>query len=153
MHTYIHDTTRRLNLNCKLHITVLNSISVGIMSCASVSPYHLLEPFNTPNDETEFTYPIGAPISLLFTHTDDPLDGSGDLTIGFTFLPDSHTPLQQPHVGITLDSQGISARVEYSSASPSLTGDYVLCCRQIDQPQLCGGRISLTVTGEPICEL
>lgn len=113
-------------------------------------PYHLLEPFNTPNDETEFTYPIGAPITLRFTHTDSPLDGSGDLTIAFTFLPDSHTPLQQPRVSIILDSRGISARVEYSSASPSLTGVYVLCC-QNEQPQLCGGRVSLTVTGEPIC--
>ena len=120
------------------------------MSYVIVIPYHLLEPFNTPNDETEFTYPIGAPITLLFTHTDNPPDGSGDLTIGFTFLPDSHTPLQQPH--IILDSQGISARVEYSSASSSLTGVYVLCS-QIEQPQLCGGRISLTVTGERVCEI
>ena len=112
-----------------------------------------LEPYNTPDGETDFTYPLGAPIEWVFTFTDYspdgsglPIDGSGFVTIEFDFVPELHVPLQQPSVTATLGSEGISAVIEYSAASPSLTGSYVLCSRS-DVPFLCGGRISLTVTG------
>ena len=89
----------------------------------------------------------------MFTFTDYspdgsglPIDGSGFVTIEFDFVPELHVPLQQPSVTATLGSEGISAVVEYSAASPSLTGSYVLCSRS-DVPFMCGGRISLTVTG------
>ena len=82
--------------------------------------------------------------------TNNPLDGSrsGALTIGFRFVPESHIPLQQPRVSVLLSSQeGLFGVVRYSFASPSLTGSYVLCSI-MDEPLLCGGRISLTITGE-----
>ena len=90
-------------------------------------------------------YPIGAMIELEFTHVDDPLDDGGNLTIGYEFLPYSHTPLQQPSVTIYLGSI-LSVRIQYSSASPSLTGSYVLC-GQNECPLLCGGRVTFTITG------
>ena len=108
--------------------------------------FFFLEPFTTPDDETQFTYPIGAPIRWIFTHNDNVLDGSGSIVIGFRFIPVSHLPLQEPAISITLNSQGISAVVEYDAASPSLSGAYVLCSLT-DTPLLCGGRISLTVIG------
>ena len=105
-----------------------------------------LEPFTTPDDETQFTYPIGAPIQWTFTHTDNVLEGSGSITISFRFIPVSHLPLQEPATSITINSQGVSAVVNYAAASPSLSGAYVLCSL-VETPLLCGGRISLTVTG------
>ena len=68
------------------------------------------------------------------------------MTNEFVFVPESHTPLQQPRVNVLTDFQGETTRVEYSAASPSLTGSYVLCSLN-EEPLLCGGRISLTVTG------
>ena len=104
------------------------------------------EPFATPNDETVFTYPIGALIDLRLLHTFTPMTDEGGVTIDYSLVPRSHTPLQQADLNIYIGSDGITAGIRYDHASPSLTGEYVLCNAN-EIPRLCGGRLSLIITG------
>ena len=110
-----------------------------------MSNLFITDPFTTPEDKTSFSYPIGAAIDLEFNQTDIIIDGSGDQTTTYVFVPELHVPLQQPRFAY---SRELSVNVQYSFASPSLTGDYVLCS-QSDTPYICGGRITLSITSKP----
>ena len=102
----------------------------------------IAEVFMVLHDETTFSYPIGAAIDLNFAVIE--MGESGfDINATYMFVPELHTPLQQPRF---MDN-GLVISVQYSWASPSLTGGYVLCST-VDIPLLCGGRITITVTSK-----
>jgi hypothetical protein len=94
------------------------------------------------DETTSFSYPIGAAIDLQYFQTNIIQDGSGDeVTTSYVFVPELHKPLQQP----TFVNNVLTVSVQYSWASPSLNGGYVLCSKS-DTPLLCGGRITISVT-------
>lgn len=107
------------------------------------------DPYTPPEEGSILSYPIGAVIELEFTLVDNPLDNDGPIILNFVFVPDSHTPQQQPSEHIFINSEEVSVRVRYNSATPSLTGDYVLCNNNTNTvPLLCGGAVSLSITGK-----
>ena len=105
---------------------------------------YIAEPFIIilqEDETTSFSYPIGAAIDLQYFQTNIIQDGSGDeVTTSYVFVPELHKPLQQPTFVLTVS-------VQYSWASPSLNGGYVLCSKS-DTPLLCGGRITISVTSK-----
>ena len=105
-----------------------------------------LDPYMPPNGESSYTYPIGAPISWVFTLTDPALEELEEPSSNFTFVPAFHTPLQNPQISVKFAETGAERIVQFSAVSPSLSGSYVLCS-SFYTPLLCGGRIYLTVTG------
>lgn len=62
--------------------------------------------------------PLGAPIRLQFSFSSSQ---NGELF----FLPLYHTPFQQPVIDESRETRAVN--VAYTSASPSLTGEYILC--------------------------
>ena len=103
------------------------------------------DPFIISEDDNFFSFPIGATIDLQFVRADGGIiDGSGFDMATFELFPELHTPLQQPNIAYSVD---LFVSVRYTSASPSLTGDYVLCS-QDETPFLCGGQITLDITSK-----
>ena len=62
-------------------------------------------------------------------------------------VPELHTPLQQP----TFVNNVLTVGVQYSRASPSLSGGYVFCS-QSETPFLCGGWTTISVTSKTSVE-
>ena len=103
-----------------------------------------------PNGKSSYTYPIGSPISWIFTLTNAELEELEEPSSTFTFVPAFHTPLQTPQISVKFAETGAERIVQFNAVSPSLSGSYVLCS-SFYTPLLCGGRIYLTVTGMHIC--
>ena len=121
-------------------------MTVCLAMCITEPLNYIAEPFiNILQEETtSFSYPIGAAIDLQYFQTNIIQDGSGDeLTASYVFVPELHKPLQQP----TFVNNVLTVSVQYSWASPSLNGGYVLCSKS-DTPLLCGGRITISVTSK-----
>lgn len=106
------------------------------------------------------TVPLGAPLYITFR-----FNGEGITTISpstqFEFYPLFHIPAIELSI-IRFDRQLQEVSVGYNQVTPSLSGQYVLCQeagpppsarrkRGVDQsetrPRICGGRVTLTVTG------
>lgn len=124
-------------------------------SCVDVNS--LLD-VHIPSDLTSI--PIGASIELKFRFSI--VDSNSNYQ---ALVPLNHTPLQVPTINSINEEMDI--RVSYSHASPSLTGEYILCRGMIgnsignsrkkrvvfntDQPMdtlECGERISISVYGK-----
>ena len=106
------------------------------------------------------TVPLGAPLDITFR-----FNGEGITTISpstqLEFYPLFHIPAIELSI-IRFDLEPREITVGYNQVTPSLSGQYVLCQeagpppsarrkRGVDQsesrPRLCGGRVTLTVTG------
>ena len=105
------------------------------------------------------TVPLGAPLDITFR-----FNGEGITTFSPTeleYYPLFHTPAIELSV-IHFDRELQEVTVGYNQVTPSLSGQYVLCQeagpppstrrkRGVDQsetrPRICGGRVTLTVTG------
>ena len=92
-------------------------------------------------DVSTLQYPLGAPISIILEIFADSLVTTPE----YTFLPLYHTPLQQANF---FTSGLVTVAVSYMHASPSLTGTYILCRIESQDPALCGGKITINVTGK-----
>lgn len=92
---------------------------------ASYIVINVLLPGNQPPNLNSI--PIGASIELRFNYTliDSTLNN-------YVLMPIYHTPLQVPEVAYEPEPNWV--RVTYNRASPSLTGEYVLCRINVNLP-------------------
>ena len=107
------------------------------------------------------TIPLGAPISIDFGFNGEGITLPPSSSTDLTFYPLFHVPAIEP-TSIFYDVELRRIIVSYNHVSPSLSGEYVLCQeagpppsrkrRGVDpepmRPNVCGGRITITVTSK-----
>ena len=106
------------------------------------------------------TVPLGAPLDITFRFNGEEITTISPST-QLEFYPLFHIPAIELSI-IRFDLKLREITVGYNQVTPSLSGQYVLCQeagpppsarrkRGVDQsesrPRLCGGRVTLTVTG------
>ena len=102
--------------------------------------------------------PVGAPLTFTFNISDITINESAQLT----FTPLFHTPLTHPEQ-VSYKTELNRITVSYLRATPSLTGEYILCREppintsarrkrggelQVENsPQVCGDIVTINITG------
>ena len=111
--------------------------------------------------EVDDTIPLGAPVSIDFRFNGEGITLPPSSSTELTFYPLFHVPAVEP-TNILYDGELRRTIVSYNHVSPSLSGEYVLCqeagpppsrrrrgvAPEPTRPNICGGRITITVTSK-----